>query len=152
MIPIQSSKLVAAIPPAAVVKNASATATAIDTRGYDYLTVAVTLGATDVALTALKLQNCSTSGGTYADVTGANFDGGSGFAGATLALPTSSDGNKVYTFHVDCRNKNPFYKVVATAANGTTGAYISAVAVLSRGKIPPSTSTGVSDGGCCLVV
>jgi hypothetical protein len=149
---LQQAKYVAAIKPAAILDNTSATATVVDTTGYDYATVIVQLGATDIAVTALKLQSSSTSGGTYADITGATFDGGSGMGGATLALPSATDDGQTCVFQVDMRGKNPFLKVVATFGDGTSGGYIAAVAVLSRGKIAPTTSTGAADGDVCRVV
>ena len=152
MNPLQQAKYVAAIKPAAILDNTSATATVVDTTGYDYATVIVQLGATDIALTALKLQASSTSGGTYTDITGATFDGGSGMGGATLALPSATDDGQTCVFQVDMRGKNPFLKVVATFGDGTSGGYIAAVAVLSRGKIAPTTSTGAADGDVCRVV
>jgi len=152
MNPLQQSKYVAAIKPAAILDNTSATATVVDTTGYDYATVIVQLGATDIAVTALKLQASSTSGGTYADITGATFDGGSGMGGATLALPSATDDGQTCVFQVDMRGKNPFLKVVATFGDGTSGGFIAAVAVLSRGKIAPTTSTGAADGDVCRVV
>ncbi len=152
MNPLQQAKYVAAIKPAAILDNTSATATVVDTTGYDYATVIVQLGATDIAVTALKLQASSTSGGTYADITGATFDGGSGMGGATLALPSATDDGQTCVFQVDMRGKNPFLKVVATFGDGTSGGYIAAVAVLSRGKIAPTTSTGAADGDVCRVV
>jgi hypothetical protein len=149
---IQHSKWVAAIKPAAILDNASATATVIDCTNFDFVTIAVTLGATDIAVTALKVQSSDASGGTYADISGATFDGGTGLGGATLALPSATDDGQVCVFHIDMRSKNPFLKVVATFGDGTSGGFISAVACLSRGKIPPTTSTGVADGDCCIVV
>ena len=152
MNPLQQAKYVAAIKPAAILDNTSATATVVDTTGYDYATVIVQLGATDITLTALKLQASSTSGGTYTDITGATFDGGSGMGGATLALPSATDDGQTCVFQVDMRGKNPFLKVVATFGDGTSGGFIAAVAVLSRGKIAPVTSTGAADGDVCRVV
>lgn len=149
---LQHCKYVAALKPGALLDAASATATVIDARNYDYLTVVVTLGATDIALTALKLQNSDASGGTYADITGATFDGGSGLGGATLALPSATDDGQVCVFHVDMRGKNPFVKVIATVGDGSVGGYVAASAILSRGKIAPSTSATMADGDTCLVV
>jgi hypothetical protein len=152
MNPLQQCKFVTAIKPGALIDNNTATADVVDTRGYDYATVIVQLGATDIAMTALKLQASSTSGGSYADITGATFNGGSGLGGATLALPSATDDGQTCVFQVDLRGKEPFLKVVATFGDGTSGGYIAAVAVLSRGKIAPTTSTGSADGDVCRVV
>jgi hypothetical protein len=152
MNPIQQAKFVTAIKPAAIIDNNSATADVIDTRGYDYATVIVQLGATDIALTALKLQASSTSGGTYADITGATFSGGSGFGGATLALPSATDDGQTCVFQIDLRGLDPFLKLVVTFGDGTSGGFSAAVAILSRAKFPPITSAATADGDVCIVV
>ncbi len=151
---MQHAKYVTAINPAAILDNTSATATAIDTRGFDYLTVICQLGATDIAMTALKLQNCATSGGTYVDVTGATFSGGTGAYGATLALPSATDDTQTCVFQIDLRGRDPFYKVVATFGDGAVGGFIAAVAVLTRrsGGATASTSTAMADGDVCRIV
>ena len=62
MNPAQCTKFVSITPPAAIVDNASYTTGSIDTQGYEYLEVFVFLGATDIAMTALKLQESDTDG------------------------------------------------------------------------------------------
>lgn len=148
---MQNCKYVRAISPAALLDNASATATAIDTRGYDYCTIICQLGATDIAWAALKVQSSTTSGGSYSDVTGATFNGGTGVGGATLALPSATDDDQVCVFQIDMRGKEPFLKVVATCGDGTVGGYIAATAVLSKAKLAPSTSVTMADGDVCRV-
>ena len=149
---LQQAKFVAAIKPAAIIDDASATAEAIDTRGWDYATIIVQLGATDIAMTALKVQNSATSGGSYVDIAGATFDAGTGMGGAVLALPSATDDGQTCVFQIDMRNKDPFLKVVATFGNGSAGGFIAAVCVLSRGKIGPVLSTEAADGDVCRVV
>lgn len=148
---LQNAKYVAAVKPAAILDDTSATATVIDCTGYDYCTVVCQLGATDIAMSALKLQSSATSGGSYTDVTGATFDGGYGVNGATLALPSATDDGQLCVFQVDMRNKNPFLKVVATFGDGSTGGFISASAILTRGGVTPSTSSTMADGDVCRV-
>lgn len=75
-----------AIKPAAIIDDASAVASEVDTAGANYVEIVVQLGATDIAMTALKLQSCDTSGGTFEDVTGADFNGGLDTQGNALAL------------------------------------------------------------------
>ena len=149
---LQHCKFVSAVKPTAITDNATATADVIDCRGFDYATIVVQLGATDIALTALKVQNCATSGGSYADITGATFAGGSGMGDATLALPSATDDGQTCVFQIDLRGKNPFLKLVVTFGDGSTGGFVAAVAALSRAKIAPSTSTGAADGDVCRVV
>ena len=149
---LQHCKYVSAIKPAAILDNASASADVIDARGFDFVSIVVQLGATDIAMTALKVQDCATSGGVYADITGATFAGGSGLGGATLALPSGTDDGQTCVFMIDMRGKEPFLKVVATFGDGSSGGYIAGVAVLGRGKVPPFTSSTIADGDVCLVV
>lgn len=148
---LQTAKYVTAINPAAILDNTSATAAVIDTRGYEYCTIICQLGATDIAMTALKVQSSTTSGGSYTDVTGATFSAGSGMNGATLALPSATDDGQTCVFQIDMRGKEPFLKLVATFGDGSTGGFIAAVAVLTRGGVTPSTSTGMADGDVCRV-
>jgi hypothetical protein len=150
--PLHYVKCVPAIKPAAIVDNATVTADVIDCRGFDFALVVLQLGATDIAMTALKLQQSSTSGGVYADITGATFAAGTGYNGATLALPSATDDGQTCAFMVDMRGREPFLKVVATFGDGSTGGFIAGVAVLGYGKLPPTTSAGVADGDVCLVI
>ena len=57
------ARFATAIAPAAIVDNANATSTPIDCAGAAYIEVPVQLGATDIAITALRLQESDTSGG-----------------------------------------------------------------------------------------
>lgn len=149
---MQQAKYVRAISPAVIIDNASATATVIDARGYDYCTIVVQLGATDIALTALKVEASTASAGDYVDITGATFSGGTSSDGTTLALPSATDDNQVCVFQIDMRGKNPFLKVVATFGNGDAGGYIAAVAILSNGDISPVSSLTQADGDVCRVL
>lgn len=149
---MQQAKYVRAISPAAIIDNASATATVIDTRDFDYCTIVVQLGATDIALTALKVQSSDASGGSYVDITGATFAGGTSPDGTTLALPSGTDDNQVAVFQIDMRGKNPFLKVVATFGDGSAGGFIAASAVLTKAHLSPATSATMADGDVCRVL
>ncbi len=149
---MQQAKYVRAISPAAIIDNASATATVIDARDYDYCTIVVQLGATDIALTALKVQTSATSGGSYTDLSGATFDGGTSPDGTVLALPSGTDDNQTCVFQIDMRGKNPFLQVVATFGDGSAGGFIAAVAILTKASLSPSTSVTMADGDVCRVV
>lgn len=144
-------KYVKAIPPAAILDDASATASVIDCGGASYAEVVVALGATDIAMTALKLQECDTSGGTYTDVTGADWDGGTDTDGGTLVLPSATDDNQLCVFQVDMVGKKRYLKLVATYDDGTAGGFVCAIARLSRLAKVPSVTTDLADGGVCRV-
>lgn len=141
MIPEQNNKYLIVTSPAAILDNASATTNSIDTKGWDYLTVLCTVGATDIAMTALKLGQSDTDS-SYTDVTGLVFGTSTNIDAATSALPTATDDNKLFAFEVDLRGKKRYFDLTATAGNGTAGTYFSAVAILSRGEISPITAAG----------
>lgn len=131
-------KYVAITPPGAIVDNDSYTTAAIDTLGYDHLRVVVHLGATDIAMAALKLQTSDTNG-SYADLTGAVFGTSTGMSGSASTLPADDDDNKFFIIDVDLRGKKRWFDLVATAGNGSTGTYLTAWAELSRGETQPDT-------------
>jgi hypothetical protein len=141
MIPAQNSKYVIVTSPAAILDNTSATTNAIDAKGWDYLQVVCTVGATDIAMSALKLQTSDTDS-SYADLTGAIFGTSTNIDGATSAVPSATDDNKLFVIEVDLRGKKRYFDLVATAGNGTAGTYFSAVAILSKGEIAPITAAG----------
>lgn len=140
MIDGQAAKYVNAIPPGAIKDNASFTPVEIDTLGYDYAEIIVILGATDIAMAALTLQETDTSGSGEANITGLIWGTSANSAGSTSTLPSATDDNKVYVMQVDLRQRKRYLKLIATAGNGTTGTYLAAVCRLSRAKETPSTA------------
>lgn len=142
---LQLTKTNIAIAPA-VVKNATATSNVIDTTGTDFVEFALTIGTTDVALTALKVQESdvrsnATTLTSPSDVTGLVF--GTSLdpdTGVAAVLPTASDSNKVYAFYVNTQGRKRYLQLVATAANGTTGAALSATAKSDSMANMPSLS------------
>lgn len=142
MNPVQHDKFVAITPPAAIVDNASLTTSTIDTQGFAYLRVLVVLGATDIAMTALKLQESDNSGMSgAADITGLIYGTSAGIAGTTSALPTADDDDKCFTFEVDLRGRKRYIDLVATVGNGSAGTYITAFALLSRASDCPVSAS-----------
>lgn len=126
----QQLKYVQAIKPATV-DGASATSEAIDTLGFDELALILQLGVMDDALTALKVQECATSGGSYVDVDGADFstDG---------TLPTAGDDGKIEGVFINLQNRMRFIKLILTSGATGAGATVSALGILSRPETVPS--------------
>lgn len=151
MINGQCATYATAIAPAAIIDNASATATAIDCAGASYLEIPVQLGATDIAVTALKLQECDTSGGTYVDITNATFSAGTNIDGVALALPSATDDNQVHVFQVNLLGRKRYVKVVCTFGDGTVGGFVAATARLSDVGFLSATATDRAAGGICRV-
>ena len=148
---LQHAKFKACIPPAAILDNTSATTVEIDTLGADYLTVVVQLGATDIAMTALKLTQSDSAGSGHAALSGADFDGGTDTKGGTLALPSATDDNQVCVFQVNLLGRKRYFDITATFDDGTAGGFISATAILTKNHAPTLTDTEYANGGVCRV-
>lgn len=143
-----NQKFVSITPPAAIVDNASYTTAAVDTKGFDYATIYCYLGATDVDMTALKVQESDDSGMSgAADVTGLVYGTSTNKAGTTSALPISTDDNLCFAFSIDLRGRKRYLDVVATAGNGSTGTYMTAFAMLSKAEMSADTAAqrGLAD-------
>lgn len=108
--------------------NVSATIAYIDTLyngvSFRQAVFIIRLSATDIALSALKVQESDSSGTGYTDIT-ATVAGGAGFA-----LPTATDDNKTYLIEVSFKKR--YLKLVITAGDGSTGATVSALVVLDN--------------------
>lgn len=139
MNPMQQFKIVSITRPAAIVNNTSHTTASVDTNGFDYATIIVDLGATDIALTALKVQESDTDS-NYADVTGLIFGTSSNIAGSTSTLPSATDDNKFFIFQIDLKGRKRYLDLVSTVGNGSTGAYLTATCILTRAKDGPVTA------------
>lgn len=140
---IQRAKFVQVIAPAAIVDNAAFTTEVIDTLDYDYATIVFNLGATDIAMGALKVQESDSSGSGFADIDGLDMDGDTDLDGNTAALPGATDDDNLVVFQVDLRGRKRYLDLSATAGNGSTGTFGSAVAILTKGAVYDATSTGM---------
>lgn len=147
---MQNVKKFVVTPPAAIYDNASLTCNVIDTAGYDAVAIDLVLGATDIAMTTLKVQESDTKSSATAltsgaDVTGLVYGTSNNIAGSASALPTADDDNKVFRFEIDCRYRKRYLLLVATCGNGAAGTYAMAIADLHRAAI---SDTSASDRGC----
>ena len=135
----QNLKVVNYCPPTAIKDNASFTTNAIDTAGFGKLAIYFTLGATDIAMTALKVQESdsktdSTTLSSGADITGLVYGTSANpETGTTSALPTADDDNKVFAFFINLSGRKRYIDVVATAGDGSAGTFGSGVAFLYDG-------------------
>jgi hypothetical protein len=136
-IPLQNIYVQNVTPPAAIVDNAAFTTAEIDTViggvKYNYLTVLVSFGAMDIAVSAMALQHSDTSGSNFANVTG--FVGGTDFT-----LPSATADNTIYAFQVDLRGKRRYFDLSLTGGNGSAGTFCSVMAILSQAEETPITA------------
>ena len=138
-------KFVAITNPGAIVNDASLTTTAIDTQGFDFARIVVYLGASDIAMTALAVQESDASDSGFANVTGLVFGKSTNSAGSTSTLPSATDDNGFFAFDVDLRGRKRYLDLVATCGEGSTGTYICAFAELYRAEKTPITA---AEAGC----
>lgn len=136
----QKCKFVAITPPGAIKDNADFGTTEVDTLGFDAMLLVVLLGATDIAMAALKVTESDTSGSGHADVTGLVWGTSTNIAGATSALPSATDDNKFQIAHIDLRKRKRYIDLTATAGNGTNGTYLTAIAMLYKADDAPMTA------------
>jgi hypothetical protein len=146
---LHDAKYVAVISPAAIVDAASFTTNEVDTLGFNYATFIFQLGATDIAMTALKVQESDTSGSGFADITGADMSSATDIDGAATALPSDADDNKFVVIQLDLRGRKRYLDLVATAGNGSTGTFASCVCVLTQADVAPES---VSAANCDTLV
>lgn len=131
MNPLHYTKTINVTPPTAILDDASAATTSINTVGYAYCQIWVALGASDVAMAALKVQEADADSG-YGDIVGTRVGTDTDTFGAATTLPSSTADNNLYCFDIDLRGRKAWLDLVATAGNGSTGTYISAWAILAR--------------------
>jgi len=141
MIPSQNMKVINVTPPAAIVDDGSYATTEVDTLGFDYATFIISMGATDIAMAALKVQESDVSATGLADIDGADFAGDTDVDGAAATVPSATDDNKVFIVELDLRNRKRYLDLVATAGDGTAGSFMSCVCLLSRSKSGLETAT-----------
>lgn len=122
-------KYVTAIAPA-VVDGAAATSVAIDTQGFDYLSIILMLGVADDALTVLKVTESEVSGSGYVDVDDADFSTDS-------TLPTAGEDGLRFGAFINLQNRKRYIKLETTAGAAGAGVAMAALAILSRAKQVP---------------
>lgn len=138
-------KLVAVTNPAAIIDDASAVTNVIDTKGFDFVEICVMLGATDIALTALKVQEAdaasdATTLTSGADVTDTVFGTAANDTGSTSTLPSATADNNIYKFEIDMRGRKRYLKPTITVGNGSVGGFVCAWANLWKGENEPTTA------------
>lgn len=135
---LQNTKFVNIVPPAAIKDNtAFVDIEDIDCAGWDYLTIVWQQGATDVITAALAVAD-SDDATTYVNF--ATVGTTATIAGTTSALPAATPDNQLHIFEIDLRKRKRYIQVDATAGNGSTGTFASALGILSRGDSVTQTA------------
>lgn len=142
-------KDVLALAPQTVDDDPVVVSDAIDTFRFGRLNLNVLLGVAGEAnpLTTLKLSECDTSGGTYADIPA--FTGGDE-VGETVGfvIPASSEtASEIFRFEVNPRKHKRYLKLSIASTAART---VAAVASLFRPESMPLSTAAAQ--GCALVV
>lgn len=131
----------AVTPPAAIVDNAAVTTATIDTAGFRYLVINLFLGATDIAVASLKVQESDDSGMSgAADITGTIAGTSVNDTGSASTVPSATDDNKFFQWCIDLRGRKRYIDLVLTGGDGAAGAYFCAWAELWRAEQTPLTA------------
>jgi len=145
---LQQTKWLNLCPPAILVDNASLAVTELDTKGYDHCTIALIMGATDIACSAATLTEGDTSGSGHANITLSIYGTATDIDAATSALPTATDDNGVFLWEFSLTGRKRYIDATITVGDGTVGGYYTVVAILSRGENVKLTKTGRGLAGC----
>src|SRR5438445_2550024 len=134
----QQIKVVSVTPPAAIVNNAAFVTATVDTMGWDEIQWVIILGALDIAIAAMKLQESDASNMSGAvDVSGADF------SVSPATLPSATDDNNLFGIFAKCGGSRKRYQDLSlTGGNGATGSFATVIAILSKGETVPSTAAG----------
>lgn len=110
-----------------------------DTAGFDEALIILNLGAVGGSgISAAKMQECDTSGGSYTDISGANFAGGTDIEGNTSVVPAAANDDEVWLFDINLLATKRYIKLILDSA--TNASLVSAVAVLGRAEIGPANT------------
>jgi hypothetical protein len=139
MNPIQDMDFQNVLSPQAIVNNASFTCNVVDTQGYDYVTFIFQLGALDIALSALHLTESDAEASSTSLTSGTTI-ATSDFSTSPATLPSATDDNHLFGVFVNMHGRKRYILPVITMGNGSTGGFVSCIAILSKGKIAASTA------------
>lgn len=153
MNPLQQCKFAQLIPPAVIKDNASHVTLVVDTLGWDHATAVLSIGATDIAMADIDIQE-SDDNSNFTEIAATDFTDSTqrDMDGTALALPDANADNTNIVIHLDMRNHKRFLKCTSTAGDGSAGTYLSAIMILSRGETLPNTCAEQAGTGGIVVV
>lgn len=139
------NKVLNICPPVAIVDNASIVSAPIDTAGWNHCQIILQLGAMDIAVTLLKVQESAASNmASASDVNGTVVGTDLDAEGAASSLPgatfdTTTTGIVIIDIPLPVGRKR-YLDLVVTMGDGSAGNFASAVALLSRPGEAPLTA------------
>lgn len=123
------------VAPQAIVDDASWTCYAVDTNGCKAIHCLVHLGATDIAMVALKIQEAEALSSATA------LNSGADITGATFTAPTDTADNTFLLCTIPVTGaRMRYFNLVATAGDGSTGTYLTAIWIKESKDEAPGTA------------
>jgi len=147
MNPIETIKIKQLVPPQIKDNGAFDGNTYVDTSGWNKLRIAFIVGTLDIAVGSTSadaapfVEECDTTGGSYTAVTDA----------ALSAVIGAGDDDKNFAIDIDLTKTHKRYMQVnaPTAGDGTNGANMTIIALLSR---PASSPVSASEQGFSEII
>lgn len=133
---MQKVKRFAAMPPGVIKNDAAFVCNVIDTQGLSCLTIDIILGATDIAMAALKVQEAEVAASATALTSGTDIPLAD-FSVSPATLPSATADNTVVTVTIPITGgRKRYILLVATAGNGAAGTYAAAIAYGEAIEVP----------------
>jgi len=143
MIDVQNMKFVILLQPETKNNGDFTNNTYVDTQGWNHLRVLFITGVITASApigstaegTAPLVEECDTTGGSYTAVTGA----------ALADAIADSEDNKLFAIDIDLAKTHKRYMQVQAphCGDGTPGASLAIIGVLSKGDISPKNAAGM---------
>jgi hypothetical protein len=130
----QDNKFIQVIVPASV--NGAATVIDLDTKGWAYCSILVTIGSITGQFSVLKVAEADDDS-NFSDVPGTRFGTDNTVAGSLSVLPQTA--NRQELIEIDLRDRKKWLRLVCTTGGVTV---LAAEAILSRPTNFPSSTAG----------
>lgn len=129
------------IAPLAIVDDASWTCTAVDTSGAKAVHCLIHMGANDIAIAALKVQESNALDSATALTSGTDITGAD-FTVSPATVPSATDDNKFWLVTIPVTGaRKRYFNLVATNGNGTVGGFLTACWIKESLDEAPGTAT-----------
>lgn len=136
----QKMKVGRCIAPLAIVDAASWTCYAVDTSGCKAIHCLIHMGANDIAITALKVQEADALTSATALTSGVDITGAD-FTVSPATVPAADDDNKFWVITIPVTGaRKRYFNLVATNGDGTAGGFLTACWIKESNDEAPSTA------------
>ena len=89
----------------------------------------------------VSVTQSDTAGSGHANITGLVWGTSTNIDGTTSALPSATDDNLFQIAQIDLKGKKRYIDVTATTGDGTAGAFVTILGILSRPQVSPISAS-----------